>query len=275
MSKGQPPRSGILCTERGWLFFSLSYASTPPLRCSEKKEMEGREGRRYRATQIHLLPPPPSSFVPRSFYCDVIFYAPWPPVLARSNGPFYRFVAINEIYYRTIDRSIDRYESRSFESSRRFFETKFVLLEINCEERERESETGRNKRKKLLLIELEGNELRSARMSEVKRVESGRGSCSGGREEEEGKRRGGRRKRKPRSKRREKGTRRREAVMRLAITLPNWTRSTEQPSGQNYKIPPRASTFRTRGENRGVPSIGQSSLSSPNFRINRSKSPWK
>lgn len=138
MSKGQPPRSGILCTERGWLFFSLSYASTPPLRCSEKKEMEGREGRRYRATQIHLLPPPPSSFVPRSFYCDVIFYAPWPPVLARSNGPFYRFVAINEIYYRTIDRSIDRYESRSFESSRRFFETKFVLLEINCGERERE-----------------------------------------------------------------------------------------------------------------------------------------
>lgn len=40
----------------------------------------------------------------------------------------------------------------------------------------------------------------------------------------------------------------REAVMRLAITLPNWTRSTEEPSGQNYKIPPRASTFRTRGE---------------------------
>lgn len=70
-----------------------------------------------------------------------------------------------------IERSIDRYESRSFD--RRFFETKFVLLEINCEERERESETGRNKRKKLLLIELEGNELRSARMSEVKRVESG------------------------------------------------------------------------------------------------------
>lgn len=233
--------------------------------------MEGREGRRYRATQIHLLPPPPSSFVPRSFYCDVIFYAPWPPVLARSNGPFYRFVAINEIYYRTIDRSIrvSIFRSSIFRNEIRFARNKL------WRERERESETGRNKRKKLLLIELEGNELRSARMSEVKRVESGRGSCSGGREEEEGKRRGGRRKRKPRSKRREKGTRRREAVMRLAITLPNWTRSTEQPSGQNYKIPPRASTFRTRGENRGVPSIGQSSLSSPNFRINRSKSPWK
>lgn len=254
-------------------FFPLVRVHPLPLRCSEKKEMEGREGRRYRP--CYTDPPPPSSspfFVPRSFYCDVIFYAPWPPVLARSNGPFYRFVAINEIYYRTIDRSIDTSLDLS---NRRFFETKFVLLEINCEERERESETGRNKRKKLLLIELEGNELRSARMSEVKRVESGRGSCSGGREEEEGKRRGGRRKRKPRSKRREKGTRRREAVMRLAITLPNWTRSTEQPSGQNYKIPPRASTFRTRGENRGVPSIGQSSLSSPNFRINRSKSPWK
>lgn len=255
-------------------FFPLVRVHPLPLRCSEKKEMEGREGRRYRP--CYTDPPPPSSspsFVPRSFYCDVIFYAPWPPpVLARSNGPFYRFVAVNEIYYRTIDRSIDTSLDLS---NRRFFETKFVLLEINCEERERESETGRNKRKKLLLIELEGNELRSARMSEVKRVESGRGSCSGGREEEEGKRRGGRRKRKPRSKRREKGTRRREAVMRLAITLPNWTRSTEQPSGQNYKIPPRASTFRTRGENRGVRSIGQSSLSSPNFRINRSKSPWK
>lgn len=173
-----------------------------------------------------------------------------------------------------IERSIDRYESRSFESSIFRNEIRFARNKL-WRERERESETGRNKRKKLLLIELEGNELRSARMSEVKRVESGRGSCSGGREEEEGKRRGGRRKRKPRSKRREKGTRRREAVMRLAITLPNWTRSTEQPSGQNYKIPPRASTFRTRGENRGVPSIGQSSLSSPNFRINRSKSPWK
>lgn len=252
-------------------FFPLVRVHPPP--SLQRKERDGGKGRKE--ISCYTDPPPPSSspsFVPRSFYCDVIFYAPWPPVLARSNGPFYRFVAINEIYYRTIDRSIDTSLDLS---NRRFFETKFVLLEINCEERERESETGRNKRKKLLLIELEGNELRSARMSEVKRVESGRGSCSGGREEEEGKRRGGRRKRKPRSKRREKGTRRREAVMRLAITLPNWTRSTEQPSGQNYKIPPRASTFRTRGENRGVRSIGQSSLSSPNFRINRSKSPWK
>lgn len=171
-----------------------------------------------------------------------------------------------------IERSIDRYESRSFD--RRFFETKFVLLEINCEERERER------------VKLDETKERSFYWSSSRETNFDRRECQrwnvsrvdgarGGREEEEGKRRGGRRKRKPRSKRREKGTRRREAVMRLAITLPNWTRSTEQPSGQNYKIPPRASTFRTRGENRGVPSIGQSSLSSPNFRINRSKSPWK
>lgn len=85
------------------------------------------------------------------------------------------------------------------------------------------------------MIELEGNELRSARMSEVKRVDGTRGGKKKGKKgEEEGEEEG-----------EKKG---REAVMRLAITLPNWTRSTEEPSGQNYKIPPRASTFRTRGE---------------------------
>lgn len=85
------------------------------------------------------------------------------------------------------------------------------------------------------MIELEGNELRSARMSEVKRVDgTRRGKKKGKKGEEEGEEEG-----------EKKG---REAVMRLAITLPNWTRSTEEPSGQNYKIPPRASTFRTRGE---------------------------
>lgn len=117
-----------------------------------------------------------------------------------------------------IERSIDRYESRSFD--RRFFETKFVLLEINCEERERESETGRNKRKKLLLIELEGNELRSARMSEVKRVESGRGSWW--------KRRGGGKKKRRKKKKkaeietegkRDTKTRGRDAVSNYATEL--------------------------------------------------------
>lgn len=72
-------------------------------------------------------------------------------------------------------------------------------------------------------------------MSEVKRVDgTRRGKKKGKKGEEEGEEEG-----------EKKG---REAVMRLAITLPNWTRSTEEPSGQNYKIPPRASTFRTRGE---------------------------
>lgn len=72
-------------------------------------------------------------------------------------------------------------------------------------------------------------------MSEVKRVDGTRGEKKKGKKgEEEGEEEG-----------EKKG---REAVMRLAITLPNWTRSTEEPSGQNYKIPPRASTFRTRGE---------------------------
>ena len=75
------------------------------------------------------------------------------------------------------------------------------------------------------MIELEGNELRSARMSEVKRVDGTRGGKKKGKKgEEEGEEEG-----------EKKG---REAVMRLAITLPNWTRSTEEPSGQNYKIPP-------------------------------------
>lgn len=61
--------------------------------------------------------------------------------------------------------------------------------------------------------------------------------------EEEGKKGG-----KKKEKRKEKKRDAKRDAMRLAITLPNWTRSTEEPSGQNYKIPPRASTFRTRGE---------------------------
>lgn len=115
-------------------FFPLVRVHPPP--SLQRKERDGGKGRKE--ISCYTDPPPPSSspsFVPRSFYCDVIFYAPWPPVLARSNGPFYRFVAINEIYYRTIDRSIDTSLDLS---NRRFFETKFVLLEINCGERERE-----------------------------------------------------------------------------------------------------------------------------------------